>query len=136
MDSAVRGNPEQLLRLACGGDGDALALLLEGYRRYLKLLAQLQIDRRLQGKANASDLVQETSLQAHRVFGQFRGLSALARIHRHGRDDGGRLDRSGQENLGDLPAAGAPHENAHPSPADRPANSPVPGTFRGDAGGL
>lgn len=75
MNSAVRRNPEQVLRAARGGDGDALGLLLEAYRSYLRLLAQLQIDRRLQGKANASDLVQETSLQAHRLFRQFKGTS-------------------------------------------------------------
>jgi RNA polymerase sigma-70 factor (ECF subfamily) len=33
----------------------------------------LQIGRRLQGKVDASDLVQETFLDAHRDFGQFRG---------------------------------------------------------------
>src|SRR5262249_7171589 len=35
----------------------------------------LQIDRRLQGKLDASDVVQETFLQAHRCFGQFLGTS-------------------------------------------------------------
>jgi RNA polymerase sigma-70 factor (ECF subfamily) len=37
------------------------------------MLARLQIGRRLQGKMDASDLVQETFLEAHRDFGQFRG---------------------------------------------------------------
>src|SRR5438128_1632994 len=41
----------------------------------LTLLARQQIGRRLQGKVDAADLVQETFLQAHRDFGQFRGTT-------------------------------------------------------------
>jgi RNA polymerase sigma-70 factor (ECF subfamily) len=55
------------------GNVDALGRLLELYRRYLTLLARLQIDRRLRGKVNAADVVQETFLEAHRDFGQFCG---------------------------------------------------------------
>jgi RNA polymerase sigma-70 factor (ECF subfamily) len=43
------------------------------YRSYLATLARLQIGRRLQGKMDASDLVQETFLEAHRDFVKFRG---------------------------------------------------------------
>jgi RNA polymerase sigma-70 factor (ECF subfamily) len=64
---------EQLLGRAQAGDGHALGQLLELYRNYLALLARLQIDRRLQGKVDASDLVQETFLKAHHHFAQFRG---------------------------------------------------------------
>jgi RNA polymerase sigma-70 factor (ECF subfamily) len=64
---------EQLLVLARTGDGSALGPLLEHYRNYLALLARLQIDRRVQGKVDASDLVQETFLKAHHHFQQFRG---------------------------------------------------------------
>ena len=49
--------------------------LLELYRNYLGLLARLEIGRRLQGKPDDSDLVQETFLQAHRHFVQFRGTT-------------------------------------------------------------
>src|SRR6516165_219110 len=68
-------NPGELLSLARAGDGCARGRLLEQYRGYLVLLARLQIGRRLQGKADASDLVQETFLEAHRDFGQFQGRS-------------------------------------------------------------
>lgn len=64
---------EQRLRLAHEGDGAALGQLLELYRDYLGLLARLQIGRRLQGKVDAADLVQDTFLEAHRHFAQFRG---------------------------------------------------------------
>jgi RNA polymerase sigma-70 factor (ECF subfamily) len=63
----------QLLEQAQAGDSSALGRLLELYRNYLALLARLQIDRRLQAKVDASDLVQETFLKAHRHFAQFRG---------------------------------------------------------------
>jgi RNA polymerase sigma-70 factor (ECF subfamily) len=66
---------EQLLRAARGGDAEALGRLLELYRSYLALLARLQIDHRLQGKTDASDVIQEVFLQAHRSFGEFRGQS-------------------------------------------------------------
>jgi RNA polymerase sigma-70 factor (ECF subfamily) len=66
---------QRLLRRAQAGDNSALGKLLERYNSYLTLLARLQIDRRLRGKVDASDLVQETFLEAHRDFAQFRGTT-------------------------------------------------------------
>ena len=48
---------------------------IEGYRPYLRLLAQIQFDGRLQGKVDASDIVQETLLKAHQARDQFQGQS-------------------------------------------------------------
>jgi RNA polymerase sigma-70 factor, ECF subfamily len=79
-------SPERLLVLSRGGDRQLLGKLLELYRGYLTLLARLQIGRRLQGKVDAADLVQETFLEAHRNWKRFRGttegelLSWLRRI--------------------------------------------------------
>jgi RNA polymerase sigma-70 factor (ECF subfamily) len=73
--NAPEPDPEQLLRLAQGGDNPALGQLLELYRNYLLLLARMQIGRRLQGKVDAADLVQETFLAAHRDFARFRGTT-------------------------------------------------------------
>jgi RNA polymerase sigma-70 factor (ECF subfamily) len=75
VSNAADPDPEGLLRLARAGDGAALGQLLELYRGYLALLARLQIGRRLQGKVDASDLVQDTFLEAHRHFAQFRGTA-------------------------------------------------------------
>lgn len=72
--SSCAGEPN-LLRLAQAGQSPALGKLLEMYRGYLTLLARLQINRRLRGKADAADLVQETFLEAHRDFAQFRGTT-------------------------------------------------------------
>ncbi len=74
-------DPEQLLSLARMGDGDALGRLLELYRGYLALLARLQIGRRLQGKVDPADLVQETFLEAHRHFPLFAGLTEAEFVH-------------------------------------------------------
>lgn len=62
-----------LLARARAGEDTARGPLLDGYRHYLTLLARLQLDKALRVKVGASDVVQETFLEAHRDFAQFRG---------------------------------------------------------------
>jgi RNA polymerase sigma-70 factor (ECF subfamily) len=68
-------NPGHLLREAREGADEARGALLESYRVYLDLLARVEIGRRLRKKVDASDVVQETFLEAYRNFGTFRGSS-------------------------------------------------------------
>jgi RNA polymerase sigma-70 factor (ECF subfamily) len=75
MTSRDHPDFEHLLLRARAGEAAAVGQLLEGYRSYLALLARLQISRRLQGKVDAADLVQETFLEAHRHLARFRGTT-------------------------------------------------------------
>ncbi len=64
-----------LLQSARQGSSEEVGQLLDAYRSYLSLLARLHIKGQLRGKADPSDLVQETFLAAHKHFLQFRGAS-------------------------------------------------------------
>ena len=68
-------DPQRLLALARAGDAGARGRLFELYADYLTLLAAVQLGRRLRGKVDASDVVQDTFLEAHRDFAQFRGAT-------------------------------------------------------------
>lgn len=48
---------------------------LEKFRAYLRLLARLHLDVRLQGKLDPSDVVQDVLVKAVAAFDQFRGTS-------------------------------------------------------------
>ncbi|MGO9468131.1 MAG: sigma-70 family RNA polymerase sigma factor [Isosphaeraceae bacterium] len=78
----VEGDPiivrmiEEARRQAPG----ALDRLLESYRNYLRLLARTGIDASLRGKADPSDLVQETLIKAHQHFEQFEGQTEVELI--------------------------------------------------------
>src|SRR5947208_10107668 len=71
MSSTV--NPEQAILQPKTADDAALGPLLELYRNYLRLLARIEVGRRLQGKLDASDIVQDTFLEAHKNFVRFQG---------------------------------------------------------------
>jgi RNA polymerase sigma-70 factor (ECF subfamily) len=63
------------LAAAREGSRDALGKSLESCRRYLLSIARQEIDAWLQPKGGASDMVQETFLEAQRAFDHFQGHS-------------------------------------------------------------
>lgn len=67
------GQIDQLLSRARNGSQAALGQALEAGRKYLLLMANRALDDKLRDKLGASDLVQDTYLEAQRSFGQFRG---------------------------------------------------------------
>jgi RNA polymerase sigma-70 factor, ECF subfamily len=110
---------------ARAGSPDALGKLLEICRLYLLQVANGEMESRLQTKVGASDLVQETYLEAQRIFDRFHGssptelrawlrailLNKLATATRHYRDTAKR--QVGREVAID-PQASSPVDPASP----------------------
>jgi RNA polymerase sigma-70 factor (ECF subfamily) len=65
-----------LLEQARQGDREALGRLLEAQRAALHRVAERQLDGRLAVRVDASDIIQQTFLEAHRNFRQFAGQDA------------------------------------------------------------
>jgi RNA polymerase sigma-70 factor (ECF subfamily) len=63
----------RLLARARQGDGAALEQLFQRCRGYLVALAGAHVQERLRAKVDASDLVQQTLLEAYRDFPRFQG---------------------------------------------------------------
>jgi RNA polymerase sigma-70 factor, ECF subfamily len=82
-------NLDGLLQQAQEGSSEALWKLLAGSRDFLLHLANRDFDPRLRAKANPSDVVNETILEAQRDFQGFRGttpkewLAWLGKLLRH-----------------------------------------------------
>jgi RNA polymerase sigma-70 factor (ECF subfamily) len=94
------GDPEQWLAAAREGSQEALGKLLKACQHYLLLVANEQLPGDLQAKIGASDIVQDTFLEAQRDFNQFAGtteaellgwlrrmlLNNMANVNRHYRE--------------------------------------------------
>lgn len=93
MQSGEQSSVVELLNRARDGDDSARDRLFEKCRSYVGLVARAQVERRLQSKVDASDLVQQTLLDAHRGLENFRGqteaewLAWLKRILTHNATD-------------------------------------------------
>jgi RNA polymerase sigma-70 factor, ECF subfamily len=71
-------DPGALLRRAQENDPDALGQLLLRYTNRLRALVRIHLDPRLRGRVDASDVIQETFLDASRTFPQYREKPATS----------------------------------------------------------
>ena len=88
---------DQLLELATSGDPEALGRLLEQHRSRLCRVIEFRLDRRLRGRVDAADVVQEAYLSATTRFAEYLAdrkmpffvwlrfitVQKLAELHRH-----------------------------------------------------
>jgi RNA polymerase sigma-70 factor (ECF subfamily) len=70
MSADARTN-EELLDAARNGDEDALAVLVERHRDRLERMVRLRMDRRLQGRVDPADVVQDAYLTLRGKFPQY-----------------------------------------------------------------
>jgi RNA polymerase sigma-70 factor (ECF subfamily) len=68
---------EVLLERALGGDCGALAELFEQHRGRLEQMVRLRLDRRLQGRLDPGDVLQEAYLDVARRFSEYAANPAL-----------------------------------------------------------
>lgn len=61
------------LAQARAGSGEAVGQALEACRNYLLMIAEKELEPELRVKGGASDLVQQTFMEAHQAFGRFDG---------------------------------------------------------------
>jgi RNA polymerase sigma-70 factor, ECF subfamily len=61
----------ELLRRAGRGDPEGLEALLERYRARLRRMIKLRLDRRLQGRIDPSDVIQESYLEVSRRLAEY-----------------------------------------------------------------
>lgn len=96
----------RLLRDARAGDGAARDELFAQCRNYVALVARTQVESWMNAKVDASDLVQQTLLEAHRGFADFRGateaewLAWLRQILAHNTHDFIRRFRTDKRRVG------------------------------------
>jgi RNA polymerase sigma-70 factor (ECF subfamily) len=76
MNADNRTN-EELLDAARTGDESALAVLVERHRARLERMVQLRMDRRLQGRVDSADVVQDAYLAVRGKFSQYCADSRL-----------------------------------------------------------
>ena len=90
---AEKSSVSQLIAGAQAGNADCRERLFAACRNYLGFVARAQVESWLRVKVDASDLVQETLLEAHRDFDRFQGrteeewLGWLRRILGHNAAD-------------------------------------------------
>src|SRR4051812_45570558 len=71
MADSVGDDTNLLLRRALAGDEPALAALFDGYRERLRRMIRLRLDRRLSGRVDSSDVLQEAYLDIRKRIAEY-----------------------------------------------------------------
>lgn len=71
MMTDASSETDELLRRASGGDQQAVADLFARYRERLRRMVRLRLDRRLLGRVDPSDVLQETYLDVSQRAGEY-----------------------------------------------------------------
>src|ERR671937_3080248 len=118
--TAPETDEADLLRLASAGDQQALATLFARYRDRLRKMVRLRLDRRMAGRIDTSDVLQDAYLDVARRFPEYaaaptvpfylwlRALTGQRLVDLHRRHLGAEMRDAGQEvslYRGALPAA-------------------------------
>jgi RNA polymerase sigma-70 factor (ECF subfamily) len=75
--SSNSGETDRLLQRAAQGDTQSWGALLERHRKRLRRMVALRLDRRLQGRLDASDVIQEAFLEASARLPEYARQPAL-----------------------------------------------------------
>jgi RNA polymerase sigma-70 factor (ECF subfamily) len=117
---AEAGDVAELLAQAADGDEKALSQLFTHYRKRLKQMVRLRLNRRLQGRVDDSDIIQEAFLEAAKRLPEYlakkplpfflwlRHITGEKLIDAHRRHLGAKIRDVGQEvslHRGPMPAA-------------------------------
>ena len=102
-------NPDDLITRAASGDQDALAQVFDQHRERLRQMVRLRLDRRLQGRLDPSDVLQEAYLDFSRRLPEYareqtmpfylwlRFLTGQRLIDLHRQHLGAKMRDAGQE---------------------------------------
>ncbi|SFI57871.1 sigma-70 family RNA polymerase sigma factor [Planctomicrobium piriforme] len=113
MSEGASSRIGRLLEQARDGDVAARDQLFQSCRNYVAVIARAQVESWMRAKVDASDLVQQTMLEAHRGFDEFKGcneaewLAWLKQILGHNTQDFIRRYRTAKRQAGlEVPAVG------------------------------
>ncbi len=127
-DSSESGETAELLKRAVDGDENALNELFSRYRDRLKRMVHLRLSRRLQGRVDDSDVIQEAYIDVSRRLSEYqqdpqlpfflwlRYITGLKLTEVHRRHLGTQMRDAGQEvslHRGALPEANSVSLAAH-----------------------
>ena len=81
MADLANEETQNLIDRALTGDESALAALFDGYRSQLRRMIRLRLDRRLSGRVDSSDVLQEAYLDIRKRLGEYASDPSAMPFH-------------------------------------------------------